>query len=124
MKLPYRKNAAISKIKLTGYLLSLTHKRGKSKAKFFRGIGFNESNSSELKRALLKIARLNEVKSTKKEVKKDTRTLELITITKYEIVGKIKAPNGKLYSVKTAWAVVAGDKIPHLATVYPRRQGV
>jgi len=124
MKLPNRKDATISKIKLTGYLLSLTHKRGKSKAKFFIGIGFNETNSNELETALLRIARLNEVKSTKNEVKKDMRTLETITITKYEIDGKIEAPNGKSYMVRTVWAIVNKIKIPHLATVYPRRQGV
>lgn len=124
MKLPNRKSATISKIKLDGYLLSLTHKRGKSKAKFFRGIGFNETNSSELKMALLKIAKQNEVKSIKKENKKDPRTMELITITKYAIEGKIDAPNGKSYMVKTIWAIVASDKTPHLATVYPRISSV
>lgn len=124
MKLPNRKNATISRIKLTGYLLSLTHRRGKSKAKFFRGIGFNETNSNELEKAILKIAKQNEVKSIKKENKKDSRTMELITITKYEIDGRINAPNGKSYTVKTIWAIVASDKTPHLATVYPRRSGV
>jgi hypothetical protein len=30
--------------KLTDYLLSQSHPEGKSKAKFFRGLGFNEGN--------------------------------------------------------------------------------
>lgn len=124
MKLPNRKNATISKIKLNGYLLSLTHKRGRTKAKFFRGIGFNETNSNKLKKALLKIAKMNDVTFIKQEIKKDARTLEAITITKLEIHGKINAPNGKSYMVKTVWAIVASDKTPHLATVYPRRSGV
>ena len=124
MKLLNRKNATISKIKLAGYLLSLTHRRGKSKAKFFRGIGFNETNVNELKKALLKIAKLNEVNSIKTEIKKDATRFGVITITKYEIYGKIKAPNGKSYAVKTIWAVVDEHKTPHLATVYPRHSDV
>ena len=44
MKLPNRENAYIPPRKLTEYLLSETHSIGKSKAKFFRAIGFDEEN--------------------------------------------------------------------------------
>jgi len=62
MKLPYQRNSIIKSEKLANYLLSLTHQEGKSKAKFFRRIGYNESNITELEQALLKIGKSNAVK--------------------------------------------------------------
>lgn len=119
MKLPNRKNALVEKRKLTHYLLSLTHSKGKSKAKFFRSIGFNEANIEKFKQALLQVGRSNKVIVIKKERKVDKITSEVIEIVKYNIDGLIDAPNGKQYNVKTIWAIEAEDGIPHLATARP-----
>ena len=119
MKLPNRKNAIIEKRKFTHYLLSLTHPKGKSKAKFFRSIGFNETNIEKLKRALLQVGRSNEVIGTRKEKKVDKITSEVIAIIKYDIDGLIDAPDGGRYKVKTIWAIEADDGIPYLATARP-----
>lgn len=44
MKLLNGNNPFISREKLTNYVLSETHATGKFKAKYFRGLGFNENN--------------------------------------------------------------------------------
>src|SRR3989344_2251497 len=102
MKLPYRKNAVIKRTKIIDYLLSLTHADGKSKAKFFRGIGFNETNIEHFENALLKIGKSYEV------VKIDEEKAEFAI--KYTIDGLLDAPNGKKYKVRTGWAVKANSK--------------
>ena len=66
MKLPYRKNVSIPKEKLTKYLLSETHSVGSSKAKFFRGLGFDETNLNALRQSLSKIAQQGEIKEVSK----------------------------------------------------------
>ncbi len=111
MRLPHRENAIIKREKFTDYLLSLTHEKGKSKAKFFRGIGFNESNIDKLEQALLKIGKSNKVIDIDKEKEE--------IVLKYVINGLIDAPNGKQYKVKTVWAIESDSEIPHLATVHP-----
>ena len=121
MKLPNRKNATIEERKLTHYLLSLTHPKGKSKGKFFRMIGFKETNIKQLEQELLQIARSNEILTIKEEIKVDKKRAEIIKIVKYDIDGVIEAPNGKQYKVKTIWAIEAEDGIQHLATARPIR---
>jgi len=44
MRLPNGTNAYVPREKLVEYLLSETHAVGKSKARFFRGFGFDETN--------------------------------------------------------------------------------
>ena len=124
MKLPNRKNAIISKNKLMDYLLSLTHSEGKSKAKFFRSIGFNETNVEKLEWALLRIAKSNDVRKIKEEIKIDKKTSRVINVVRYDIDGMIKAPNGKHYNIRTGWTINAQEGIPHLVTALPGRLGV
>jgi len=111
MKLPNRKNARIKKEKITKYLLSLSHKEGKSKAKFFRKIGFNESNIENFKKALLKVGKSNKV------IKVDSLKKEFVI--KYIIDGLIDSPKGKQYKVRTIWGIKLKSKIPYLTTAYP-----
>jgi hypothetical protein len=44
VRLPNRQQAYVPDTKLTGYLLSLVHPVGRSKARFFRRFGFDDSN--------------------------------------------------------------------------------
>lgn len=111
MKLPNRKNATIKREKLTNYLLSLTHEKGKSKAKFFRGLGFNEANIVEFEQALLKIGQSNEVI----EVDKTSSGY----VIKYVIDGLLTSPSGKLVKVRTIWGIKSGEGIPELISAYP-----
>ena len=109
MKLPNRKNARIKRSKITNYLLSLTHPVGKSKAVFFRGIGFDETNTTQLKRKLREIAQTNDVKNPRPNK----------WGVNYEIIGALKAPNGKTYPIRTFWFIKAGTKNPSFKSAYP-----
>lgn len=111
MKLPYRKNAIVPRQKLTEYLLSLTHEKGKSKAKFFRSIGFDESNLEKLEKSLLKIAKSNSVQKVDKAKSN--------ILIKYVIDGFIDAPNGKRYKIRTIWGIRVDNKIPRFITAIP-----
>ena len=109
MILPSRDQAFISKQKLKEYLLSETHIIGKAKAKFFRSIGYSEKNANELAKALLMIAKSNEV------------TQEIITPygTKYIVEGEISPPSGNIVRILTVWVIELNDRRPRLVTAYP-----
>lgn len=108
MKLPNSKNVSIPKEKLTKYVLSETHSVGKFKAKFFRKLGFNETNVNSFEESLRAIA--------PKEVKEEISTAYG---TKYLIDGEIKTPSGKVIKVRTVWILEGGQKKPRFITVYP-----
>jgi len=89
--LPNRKDAFIQPEKLTGYLLSETHSVGKSKAKFFRELGFDKENFTILERELLKLAHSQEV-------------TEIVTTQhgiKYVIIETISTPKSKQVNILT-----------------------
>ena len=109
MFLPRREDAYIPPSKIDSYLLSKTHAVGKSKAKFFRTLGFNEGNTNLLEQGLLAIAR--------SEVVKETASLPYGT--KYIIDGSLTTPNGKSVNVRTIWIIEAEDEKPRFVTAYP-----
>lgn len=109
MKLPFKENAYIPKGKLTDYLLSETHPVGSSKAKFFRGLGFNETNVGKLAKSLLQIARTNDV----------NKIMEFFYGINYIIEGEIKTPSGKIVSIKTVWFTKTIKSRPSFVTAYP-----
>lgn len=111
MQLPNRENAYIQPIKLTGYLLSETHPVGKSKAKFFRELGFNESNLNILEQELLSLARFHEVADM----------VSTIHGTKYAIAGTINTPINRPVSILTVWIVDSGQENPRFITARPNR---
>ena len=108
MKLPNGKNAYISKEKLLEYLLSETHPVGKSKAKFFRKLGFNESNVDKLKQIFLSISRTYDVDDVKKTAYG----------VNYVIKGEIRLQN-KSASIKTVWFIELGTDKPRFITAFP-----
>jgi hypothetical protein len=61
MKLPNAEYAQFDSKKLKGYLLSETHPIGRWKARFFRDLGYDESNSAVLEQELLRIAKTEEI---------------------------------------------------------------
>lgn len=109
MKLPHNKNAYIPEEKLTEYILSETHAVGKLKAKFFRAVGFDETNVLALKESLLSIASSQEVK----DVIKSQHGI------KYVLDGKIQTPNGRIVQLRTIWILELDQKTPRFVTVYP-----
>lgn len=108
MKLPYRQNSYIPEDKLVSYLLSETHPVGRSKAKIFRGIGFNETNVGKLSEALLKIAQTQNVREARK----------LEYGTNYAIDGMLQINKGRI-SIRTVWFIELGENQPRFVTAYP-----
>jgi len=109
MRLSNKEKAYIPPNKLTGYLLSETHAVGKSKAKFFRPLGFDKTTVKQLEQGPLAIAQTNEVR-------------ESITFphgTKYVIDGPLKTPKGTVVRIRTIWIWEAEDENPRFITTYP-----
>ena len=109
MKLPNFNKAIVPKEKLTDYILSESHPVGSSKAKFFRGLGFNEENVNQLAKLLLQIGRKNDVKNTRK----------FTYGTNYMIEGIIKTPIGKTVKITTVWFTKTEKSRPSFVTAYP-----
>ena len=61
MRLPLVDRAEISETKIVKYLLSTTHRAGKSKASFFMQFGFDSSRWEELALALKQHAKDNDI---------------------------------------------------------------
>jgi hypothetical protein len=109
MKLPLVDRAEISETKIVKYLLSTTHRAGKSKASFFMQFGFSSSRWKELAGALKQHAKDNEI------------TLEVQTIfgTRYVIDGLLTAPDGRRLNVRTAWFIDDDGEVPRFITAHP-----
>ena len=85
------KNIVVPPEKLKEYLLSETHPVGKSKAKYFRSLGFNETNIEYFIEGLLTIGnseKFEKVISTKYGIK-------------YIIDGIIHTPTGSIVEIRT-----------------------
>ena len=109
MKLPNADKVIISREKLTDYILSETHSTGRFKARFFKTLGFNETNASFFETILRTLANSEEIK-------------EVITSvygTKYVIDGKVNTPSGKTIKLRTIWIIEKGQNRPRFITVYP-----
>ncbi len=109
MELPNKLRASVSVSKIADYLLSETHAVGKSKAKFFRSFGFNETNISQFEKGLVDIAQTEAV----------VETAQTPCGKKYVVDGALKTPDGDMIHLRTVWIVETGDDIPKLVTAYP-----
>jgi hypothetical protein len=109
VKLPNREKAYVPPRKLIDYLLSPSHPVGGSKARFFRSAGFDEANAASLERALIDIARSEDV----------TEIEQTPHGTKYVIEGDIRTPAGGTRRVRTVWIIDAGRAVPRFVTAYP-----
>jgi hypothetical protein len=109
MTLPEAENASVDLVKLTGYLLSESHPIGRSKAKFFRGIGFDESNAMLLQDRVMEIARRETV----------VQSIASHHGMKYVVDGVIQTPLGSRVKLRTIWIVDKGRQHPRFVTAYP-----
>lgn len=109
MELPNKAKAYIPANKITGYLLSQTHTIGKSKARYFRSLGFDETNHAELEQGLLMIAQIESIKDTSVNPHG----------IKYVIDGFIKTPKGAMIGLRTVWIIETNDNRPRFVTAYP-----
>ena len=109
MHLPNRKKAYIPISKLKDYLLSETHSVGKSKAKFLRSVGFNETNTHLLKQGLINIAHSQGIK----EAVPSPHGI------KYIIDGLLQTPADGSIKVRTVWIIDRDQERPRFVTAYP-----
>ena len=107
--MPNVEAAQIDRDKLRRYLLSETHPVGRWKARFFRGIGFNETNLALLERSLIEIAKIEEV----------TETLTTVHGTKYVVEGLARTASGNQVRLRTVWIMDTGQDHPRFVTAYP-----
>ncbi|MGC9523490.1 MAG: DUF6883 domain-containing protein [Anaerolineae bacterium] len=109
MRLPNRTKAYVPRAKLTQYLLSEAHTVGKSKAKFFRACGFDETTVDRLEQSLLAIARTGAVVKTVPSPYGD----------KYVVDGDLALPSCSSVIVRTVWIIETGETRPRFVTAYP-----
>lgn len=107
--LPNKENAFIPVSKLKDYLLSEIHSIGKSKAKFLRSAGFNETNIHLLKQGLINIAHSQDIKET----------ISSPHGIKYIIDGLLQTPAGGFVKMRTIWIIDSGQAYPRFVTAYP-----
>ncbi len=109
MAIPEAESARVDREKLTGYLLSESHPIGRSKATFFRGIGFDASNAALLEQGLLGIARREVV----------VESMLSRHGMKYIVDGAITTPLGSHIKLRTIWIIDQGQEHPRFVTAYP-----
>ena len=115
MKIPSYEKAIVSEIKITGYLLSIKHRDGRSEAEFFTQLGFMIDAWEKLAKALLQHAAENEV----------AKVEDSSFGKRYIVEGKLFGSGGKTAVVRSVWFIETGEHIPRFVTAYPlqRRTG-
>jgi hypothetical protein len=109
LKLPGVERAIVAEEKVREYLLSAVNPRARGKAAFFRALGFDDSNWSQLRDALLEIAR-NGTASLGQRSEFGA---------KYEIRATLAGPTGRESIIRTVWIIDTADSLPRLVTAYP-----
>ena len=109
MKLPDSARAIVSPQKIADYLLSPSHRAGKSKAAFFCAFGFSVQNWVTMSKALLRHAEENPVRE---------RT-ETAYGVRYVIDGPMLAPDGSRLSVRSVWYIENEGEAPRFVTAHP-----
>lgn len=109
MELPNKFAAYVPIEKITEYLLSDSHAVGKSKAKFFRSFGFDETNVNQFEQRLLNIANTGTVSEIK----------ETPFGMKYVVDGALETPSGVIILLRTVWIIETGEEQPRFITAYP-----
>ena len=109
MELPNHDRAVVPDAKLTAYLLSESHPVGKSKTKFLRRRGFDDTNCALLAEGLRTIASNNSVD----EVESTAHG------TKYRVSGFLACPDGSTVVLRTIWIVRDHTGVPYFVTAYP-----
>jgi hypothetical protein len=115
VKLPGCEKAIVSETKITGYLLSIKHREGRSKAEFFAQLAFMADAWEKLAKALLQHVAENEV----------AKVEDSPFGKRYIVEGKLFGSGGKTAAVRSVWFIETGEHIPRFVTAYPlqRRTG-
>ncbi len=109
MKLPNHEKAIVPREKIVDYLLSLSHRDGRSKAIFFSSFGFSIEDWQTLADALRHHAAMYEI------AKIESTPFG----TRYVVEGELVASDGRTPLVRVVWFVGTDEDAPRLATAYP-----
>ncbi len=109
MLLPGYEFALVPQQKITEYLLSLSHRDGRSKAIFFLRFGFDPELWERFAEALRQHAATYEV------VEMEETAFGRL----YSVEGALLTPDQRCPLVRVVWFIPYGDIIPHLVTAYP-----
>jgi len=113
MKLPNAAMIVVERGKILDYLLNPAHRYGASKARFFVGFGFQAEKWEELAQALRQHGQTHEVK----------RAQETGFGPRYQVEGRLNAPDGRSPRVRSVWQLDHGEVAPRLITAYPLEDG-
>ena len=109
MSVPNCGRATVAREKLTEYLLSTSHRRGRRKAAFFIRFGFSPDAWEVLAAAL-------RVHACARQVVEVTPT-EFGTM--YRVEGEVDSPDERQPRVPTIWMVDTSSDRPRFITAYP-----
>ncbi len=112
MILPNADAARVPENKILGYLLSPTHRSGKSKAAFFGSFGFTPRDWEKLAAALHLHARANPVAA------------EAVNAfgTRYVVDGLLIAADGTALNVRSVWFINSNGAPPRFVTAHPLKR--
>ena len=114
MKLPNYGKAVVSETKITGYLLSIKHREGRSKAEFFTQLGFMADAWEELFSALLRHVADNEV----------AKMEDSPFGKRYIVEGELFGSGGRKAIIRSVWFVETREDIPRFVTAYPLQRRI
>jgi hypothetical protein len=110
MVIPNAHRAIIAAEKLTGYLLSVSHKRGGPKARLLLSVGYRADHPEWLESDLrTQHLRLDA-----------TRTHGNEYGVVFEIEGPMRTPGGRTVRFCSVWQIDTGTDVPRFITMYPR----
>ncbi len=98
-KLPNAESAYIDPRKITGYLLSDTHPRGRPKAAYFRRFGFSAVQPGVMAEAILNHARSHDLAGA----------VENTFGIHYIIEGAIETPDKRNPVIRSVWVIKTGE---------------
>lgn len=110
MRLEGAERATIEAAKVRDYLLSPFHPGGRSKAAFFRSMGYSIAEWEVLAHDLKRHALENDARP-------GTPTVHG---RKFEIRGTLHGPSGRPFGLLAVWIVLDGEHTPRFVTAMPR----
>ncbi len=107
--MPNGESAVVDPVKVREYLLSTEHENGRHKARLFSRLGYHRQNWMRLFRTLEAHATLDTAQCLSSNAYGE----------KYEIVGPVTGPNGRVATMLSVWIISAEAHLPRLVTAYP-----
>ncbi len=112
MKVPNNDLAIVASSKIENYLLSSVHPIGRSKAAFFKSIGYLNKDAALFKEVLFDIVRNNDV----------VEEIKSYYGSKYIVPGKIPGKADSEVGIVTVWIIERGEDFPRFVTAYPDKR--